>query len=94
MKLKILAVSLFVSMILAACGGETAPEDSSLEENDSQNIKEMVHDYSVGNIKDKSASITSQQLIVAESDGSEKTYDLPEEEFFVSIAPYINETHP
>lgn len=62
--------------------------------NEVQNIKELVNDYSVGNIRDQSASITSQQLIVTNSDESQLVYGLPEEEFFVSIAPYIEQTHP
>src|SRR5699024_5715029 len=41
-----------------------------------------------------SASITSKELIVTEKDDSESVYPLPENEFFVSIAPFINETHP
>jgi hypothetical protein len=58
------------------------------------NVKELVHDYSVGNLEAESASITSQQLLVTNKDNSEVTYDLPENEFFVSIAPYVNQTHP
>lgn len=59
-----------------------------------QEIKQLVHEYSVGNIEDQSASITSEQLIVNADTASSKTYDLPEDEFFVSIAPYVAETHP
>src|SRR5699024_1991611 len=39
-----------------------------------------------------SASITSHELVV-EEDNEELVYELPEEEFFVPIAPFINETH-
>ena len=63
-------------------------------EKETGNIKESVHDYSVGNIKKQTASITSQQLIVTDRDEKQLTYDLPEDEFFVSIAPYVEETHP
>ena len=62
--------------------------------NETPNIKELVHDYSVGNIKEQSASITSEQLIVTNSDESKLTYDLPKDDFFVSIAPFVEETHP
>ena len=72
----------------------TYNEGDSSKENETQNIKELVSGYSTGNIKAESASITSQQLIVTDSDGSESVYDLPENDFFVSIAPYANETHP
>ncbi|MEW9109762.1 MAG: CueP family metal-binding protein [Cytobacillus gottheilii] len=57
-------------------------------------IKELVKDYSTSDMGKDSASITSHDLIVAKSDGSEHSYELPKDEFFVSIAPYLNETHP
>lgn len=63
-------------------------------ENEAQSMEELVHDYSVGNISAPNASITSHQLIVTEEDDNESTYELPEDEFFVSIAPYIEDTHP
>ena len=94
MKLKIFAVTILVATVLAACGEESTNEGNSSKENGTQNIKELVSDYSTGNLKAESASITSQQLIVTDSDGSESVYDLPEKDFFVSIAPYVNETHP
>ncbi|WP_080848731.1 CueP family metal-binding protein [Cytobacillus gottheilii] len=58
------------------------------------NIKKLVKDYSTGNVPGESVSITSHELIVTESDGSERIYELPEDDFFVSIAPYVKETHP
>ncbi len=94
MKFRIFAVSLLTSIVLAACSGESANEGNATTENETPNIKELVNDYSVGNIEDQTASITSQELIVTDSDGKETAYNLPEEEFFVSIAPYVNETHP
>lgn len=63
-------------------------------ENELASIKELVHDYSVGTIKKQSASITFEQLIVTDNDKKQRTYELPKDEFFVSIAPYVKETHP
>lgn len=94
MKSKILAVTFAVAVVLGACNGGSVNEESTSQENQTQDIKELVNDYSVGNIKAESASITSHQLIVTGSDGSETEYDLPEKDFFVSIAPYENQTHP
>ena len=94
MNFKLLAVSLFAAVGLAACSGENTEESSTPKGNEVKDIKELVNDYSVRNLKAESASITSQELTVKESDGSEQVYDLPEDEFFVSIAPYVNETHP
>lgn len=92
MRRKLTAMLLTIPMILGACSG--ASTDNLSKESDAIDIKTLVHDYSVGNIKNQTASITSTQLIVTESDNSELIYDLPEDEFFVSIAPFINETHP
>jgi ABC-type oligopeptide transport system substrate-binding subunit len=96
MKLKIFAifvVTLLAAIFLVACGGQGTNEESSLKENNTQDIKKLVSEYSLGNIENHSASITSQQLIVTESNKNQLVYDLPENDFFVSIAPYINKTH-
>lgn len=63
------------------------------KENETLDIRDLVKDYSIGAKKAEAASITSEQLVVTDSDG-ESIYDLPEDDFFVSIAPYIEETHP
>lgn len=93
MKLKILLAILF-TVVLAGCGSIGSNNDASLQENEVENIRELVRDYSSGNKKNESASITSQQLIVKKSNGDEVAYDLSEEDFFVSIAPYVDQTHP
>ncbi|WP_277749484.1 CueP family metal-binding protein [Oceanobacillus halophilus] len=59
-----------------------------------QDIKQLVNDYSIGNVTAEAASITSDELIVTDSDENQTTYDLPEDEFFVSIASFIETTHP
>src|SRR5690625_32111 len=89
MRTKFIAIILLMSILLAACSGKSASEEL-----DSKDVKELVQNYSVGKITDQTASITSTQLIVTDSSDNESVYDLPEEEFFVSIAPFINETHP
>ena len=89
MKNGILAVVGLLSIsLLIGCNSE---EQSN---NEVQDIREMVQEYSASSNEGVSASITSNDLIVKDEDDKEKTYDLPEEEFFVSIAPYVNETHP
>ncbi len=93
MKTKIFAVIGLVSVALAVYFF-TPDESTMTKEHEVEDIKELVNDYSVGNIKNQSASITSHQLIVTDSDGSQLTYDLPEDDFFVSLAPYFDQTHP
>lgn len=94
MKLKMLTSMIFAALLLVACNGESEKEENTTEKVETEDIKEMVYDYSVRNTTAKSASITSEQLIVVENEEKKLVYDLPEDEFFVSIAPYINETHP
>lgn len=94
MRLNITTIILLMSVLLVACNGKSSNEEILSQDNEIKDIKELVNNYSLGNITDQSASITSTQLIVTDSDDKELVYDLPEEEFFVSIAPFINETHP
>ncbi|MCT2535168.1 CueP family metal-binding protein [Aquibacillus koreensis] len=61
---------------------------------ETEDVKQLVQDYSTRQVTAENASITSEQLIVTESDDNQLTYELPEDEFFVSIAPYVNNTHP
>lgn len=92
MKKKLLAIIALVMIgLLTACGANDTNNNASENEKD---IKALVEDYSTGKIKNESASITSNQLIVTKSDEKKVIYDLPEDEFFVSIAPYVNQTHP
>lgn len=90
---KLVATGLVVvalgAFILAGCAGKKV-----LNESDTQDIKQLVNEYSVHNMKDQSASITSEQLIVTTSNKKKLTYELPENEFFLSIAPFVKETHP
>jgi hypothetical protein len=81
---------LLLILLLVACNNSSSNEK---EVNEVKDMKEMVHDYSVGSFEDVSASITSHELIVTNSNKEETTYELPEEEFFVSIAPFIETTH-
>ncbi|KKK37497.1 hypothetical protein WQ57_13735 [Mesobacillus campisalis] len=95
MKWKAFAVSVLAAMMLAACGGEeSAKEETPAQADETVDIKQLVQNYSAANLEDETASITSQELIVQDSSQNERVYKLPEDEFFVSIAPYINETHP
>lgn len=84
-----------LTVFLAACGQDKAeaPENEPVNESETADIKEKVHEYSTGNFGDNvTASITSHELIVTE-DGKETKYALPEDEFFVSIAPFVATTH-
>jgi len=94
MKLKLLAITLLAATTLFACNSENSNNVEATTVHNNEDIKELVNDYSLRKIKDVNASITSTQLITTDSNGKEEIIDLPEDEFFVSIAPYINKTHP
>ena len=89
----IFAFTLLVAVVLVACGGRSTNEENATKTSETQDVKKLVNEYSDGNIENQSASITSQQLIVTESNKNQLVYDLPKNDFFVSIAPYINKTH-
>ena len=84
-------------LVVVAIGGYmltgNSKETASVP-SETQNIKGIVQDYSSGKLSAQSASITSRELIVTESDDKSLTYKLPDNEFFLSIAPYVNKTHP
>ena len=82
----LVALGLLLSLMLVACSSNEPNEEGT------QDIKETVHEYSVGSFEDVTASITSHELIVADN-GKETSFDLPSEEFFVSIAPFVEVTH-
>ena len=76
-------------LILAACNDEDKAEETV-----EKDIKELVQEYSTGDFENISASITSSELIVTYEDDEKEVYQLPEDEFFLSIAPFIEVTHP
>lgn len=92
MKFKILGIAFLAAGLLTGCSG--GEEKSAQPEKQQENIKELVSDYSTGKIKGHKASITSQELTIDDSEGDKQVYDISDEDFFVSIAPYENQTHP
>lgn len=90
MKLKLSLMLLILALFLVACSNSNdQTDDLSTDE-----IKTLVHDFTVRNVTAEAASITSEELIVTEENDEQTVYTLPEDEFFVSIAPFKTETHP
>ncbi|WP_425495261.1 CueP family metal-binding protein [Paenibacillus tengchongensis] len=69
-------------------------KDSASSPAEAADVKQLVADYSAHTLAAGSASVTSRELIVNAGSAGEKAYPLPDDEFFVSIAPYIESTHP
>ena len=65
----------------------------SANSEDSLDVKELVSYYSGNTSSEEEAWITATDLYVKKG-LVETRYPLPKDEFFVSIAPYINNTHP
>lgn len=83
----LVVVGVLLSLVLIACSNDST-NGGKVED-----IKEKVNEYSVGSFDDNiTASITSHKLLVKEN-GKETTFELPSEEFFVSIAPFVTTTH-
>ncbi|GBK66781.1 hypothetical protein DJ90_2827 [Paenibacillus macerans] len=72
----------------------SAEKEAATVRLDAQSLKQLVHDYSADNLQAQSASITARQLVVTDEGKGSTAYELPEDEFFVSIAPYLEQTHP
>lgn len=89
MRKSFIAILLGALVLLLGCTNNDVSEKET-----EVNIKELVHDYTVGNLEAASASITSNELIVTDEDQEVTTYALPKDEFFVSIAPFDKQTHP
>lgn len=82
---------IFILMIGLLMGCQS--ENNEAKTNDQVDIKQLVNDLTVRNIQPASASITSSELIVMDDNQEKTVYQLPKDEFFVSIAPFINFTH-
>ena len=81
MKLKlVLFISIAFLFVLVGCNNDT--------EQSTEDIKSMIQDYSTDQLTASSASVNATQLTVEDEDKVD-IYPLPEDEFFVSIAPYI-----
>ncbi|AZK49096.1 CueP family metal-binding protein [Paenibacillus lentus] len=86
-------ISIISIIVLSGCVSQQSANNKVPMKSD-VDIKQLVSDYSKGNIEDQSASINSTHLIVTNQDNSQLTFALPKDEFFVSIAPYLEQTHP
>ena len=84
MKKYLIPALLGLMVILAGCGNDSVSNEI--------NTKEYVSELSASNIAE-SASINDKNLVV-KNDKDEDIYDLPKDEFFVSVAPYLTYTHP
>lgn len=96
LKLKSLLLFLLLSLfglILVACNNDDTTSETE-ENSDKVDVKQLVNDYSTDKKKAESASITGEELVVNTTAGKEKSYELPKDEFFVSIAPFVEQTHP
>lgn len=84
MKMKTLMLSAACTILLTGCANNSASNQVD--------VKERVAELSASQQVD-SASIDYKELMI-EDGGIKTSYALPEDEFFVSVAPYLTYTHP
>lgn len=93
MKNKFIIAMFAVLALLIAYNNQTFDQGS--EDMPAEDVKDLVNEYSAGHFSDeKAATITATELIITDQEDNESVYNLPEGEFFVSIAPFLTETHP
>ncbi|MDF2938357.1 MAG: hypothetical protein K0Q90_3730 [Paenibacillaceae bacterium] len=83
---------LLVLVFAAACSGKSDPAAAPAASS-GENIKQVVEDFSSAKRTAKSVSAKTSELLVVENDGTQKTYPMPKNEFYLSIAPFVEHTH-
>lgn len=94
--MKYLSFVLTFILLVSSCSNSSEPNyNSAYEKIISKDIKEAIALANVWKFtKPKISSfITSKELKVVFPDSSEFILELPENEMYIAIAPYINETH-
>ncbi|SDN73832.1 CueP family metal-binding protein [Alkalicoccus daliensis] len=94
MKMKVISGLLLVMALFGGYWYVTTGDSYSAEISSTDEIQSLVNDINAGTAAAHSASIDSHELVVKDDKNEGTHYDLSEEDFFVSIAPYLNETHP
>lgn len=83
---KIFLVVSILGVLLLVAGCKSDTKDYS-----NMTTKEIIADLT-NNSYDFSASATDQELIITQN-GEKTVYKMPTNEFYISFAPYINNTH-
>ncbi|CAD2072407.1 CueP family metal-binding protein [Phocicoccus pinnipedialis] len=78
-------------ILLSACGNSSSKHSASAEE-----VKDLVNYYSITDVEEGiNANIDSKVMTLTDKKGNViESMDLPEDEFFLSIAPFKKDTHP
>jgi hypothetical protein len=86
------SIILLVLVFAAACSGKSDPAAAPASPN-GEKTKQMIEEFSSAKRTAKSVSAKTSELVVAENDGSQTTYPMPKDEFYLSIAPFVEHTH-
>ncbi|QKS69975.1 hypothetical protein FLK61_24680 [Paenalkalicoccus suaedae] len=79
------------SIFLAGCGS-TDSADSTATSN--ENVKDLIYSYSTGENTEGTAVVNATELLITDESNNQVSHELPEDEFYVSIAPFFSTTHP
>jgi hypothetical protein len=94
--MKSLALSIFLIVLLLGCSHSIDPnytqDYSTISGMDVKSAISLANDWKFSNPKITS-HITPQELIVDFPDGRQVKKQLPADEMYIAVAPYINSTH-
>lgn len=98
------AATLAAMIFLAACssedpsttsgGSDTGLSASELEDASGRELVEELESLPLEERPtDFVASVETEEVVMIEEDGNESSVPLPEDEFYLSVAPYVDQTH-
>ena len=98
------AAALAAMVFLAACssedpstssgGSDTPLSASGLEDASGRELVEELERLSLEERPtDFVASVETEEVVMIDEDGNESSVPLPEDEFYLSVAPYVDQTH-
>lgn len=94
MKKQLLLMLLASVFLIASCSNSSEINEGTASNLENDEVKQLIEAYSGNQTSKQSASVTGTELIITEENGEETTYNLPKDDFFVSIAPFKDLTHP
>lgn len=84
---------LLVLVFAAACSSGKGDPAAAPVSSNGDKTKQMIEEFSSAQRTAKSVSAKTNELVVLENDGSQTTYPMPKDEYYLSIAPFVEHTH-
>src|SRR5699024_9825188 len=94
MKRRLIIPLFLLIFTLASCKNPVESINDATGDEVDEEILELIEEYNGNREATESASVTATHLIITDENEEETVYPMPEDNFFVSIAPYKERTHP